>query len=203
MTAGFRTYRFSRPSQWQRCLLHGFDVSEAAVTLTARLSPVAAPIGARAVVTAVAAGRDGRPLWRVSSGGRAYFVRLNEFDGAETTVDIDELLASGTRWIVDPRWLWTFAPGGIRTSALRARNAGTRSIENAPRIRFSTSRRMDGRASGCSRNLATEATSWFTLIAKGGRRGGCPFRPRRADPHKSEASTGADNSPSSPPKVAA
>ena len=143
------TYRFSQPSQWQRCLLHGFDVAARGCghLVTARLSPVAAPIGARAVVTVVAAGRDGRHHWRVESrsGARASSSASMNSSGAEITVEIDEPLASATRWIVDRQWLWSFAPGGSIVGATSSRRWSPTYRRTSHGCRFSTSRPTDAK----------------------------------------------------------
>jgi len=108
MTAGIRAYRFSQPSQWQRCLMHGFDIAAQAVSLAARFSSEATRIGADAKATAVAVGRGQEPSWRVESrSGRVHLVRLDEFSGAEVKAETDEALARATRWIADRQYLWS------------------------------------------------------------------------------------------------
>jgi len=112
MTPGYRTYRFNQPSQWHRCLVHGFDISRSGAALSARFSPNATQIGVPARATAVALDLDRSPTWRVEDeAGRISLVRLNDLDGSEIRLDVDEALARGTRWIADRQSLWSCRAG--------------------------------------------------------------------------------------------
>jgi phage tail-like protein len=113
MTAGIHAYRFGSPSQWRRCLLHGFDPPSSAISLSARFAADALPVGARDLAAAVTVDRDDRPTWLVESApdNRVFLARLDEFGGSEIRFEIDETLARATRWIADRRWLWTFTSG--------------------------------------------------------------------------------------------
>ena len=65
-----QAYRFKTASQWERCLVDGFDIARTgALQPIARLGSTARPVTTTGPVTLVAVDRFGGPIWRLESNG--------------------------------------------------------------------------------------------------------------------------------------
>ncbi len=109
MSERANAYRFKTAAQWKLCLGEGFDVAKSGTLQPIpRLGSTARPFTTAGPVTLVAADRFGGPVWRLDSDGRIALVRRTEIDEVTQPFEVDDTLATCTRWVLDRDWLWAF-----------------------------------------------------------------------------------------------
>lgn len=103
MSGEQHVYRFATAAQWQRCLLHGFDLDQDGnLAPTTRLGTQVRSVGAEGRVSAVAVDRYGRTMWRTGST----LNWLDDFGEKAGPYEVATHLSTTPRLLSDRQWLW-------------------------------------------------------------------------------------------------
>jgi phage tail-like protein len=106
---GLKCYRFATPAQWQSCLLQRFDLDRAAGVVAARRFGTRPFQRTQGSPDLVAAGADGRVLWRDSGSGVPLLYSIDDAGEVSAGFEPDALLARSARWCIGRRVVWAFS----------------------------------------------------------------------------------------------
>jgi phage tail-like protein len=109
MSSRANAYWFKTATQWQQCLLDGFEIgSDGSLQPLQRFGSAAYQVTTAGPISLIAGDPMAGPVWRMESGGRIVLVRQLAASQVSRPFEVDATLADCSRWVIDQEWLWGF-----------------------------------------------------------------------------------------------